>query len=121
MDIKNAQRLVKFLKKLHHKKFWMGEYMNTCGTVGCIAGWCCVLSGAYNKGSDGKLIHFFDNARKFLGLECSDATNLFLGHWHSSCDGDTPFSKRISRITKQDAIDHLEELIKDAEFPISRF
>ena len=53
MNIENMETLANHLERLPNKQFSMNSWLYfsvrdenpTCGAVGCIAGWACILSG----------------------------------------------------------------------------
>ena len=54
MNKENMETLANYLDNLPHSKFdmrtWLNEdNENNCGTIGCIAGWACVLAGHESK------------------------------------------------------------------------
>ena len=104
MNVKNMIKLRKELAKLSASKFKMTSYMDvdllpngkvppkkvmidkSCGTVGCIAGWCQVLlpGGPKWKSKDleGMLSrNAFTVASNQLDLSIQEANALFKGFW----------------------------------------
>lgn len=63
----------------HNQRMWV----NGCGTVGCFAGWACLLSPEitleelYFTFPDGSQSHTQDAAMRVLGLTYKEADNLF--------------------------------------------
>lgn len=69
-----------------------------CGTVACLAGHAALIGGA----KEGDSVREF--AADWLGIDVDDRYSLFMGVWSG---------KQMNDITIEDAINHLNTLIKE--------
>lgn len=81
----------------------LGQAINNCGTVACIAGWACVLANPELSVSDADEpagFNIMDTARDFLGLDPFEAHSLFVptGHVYAA-----------TAAQAADVLDHLAE------------
>lgn len=74
--------------ELHNQGVWI-ERSPACGTAGCVAGWCSILSGRkaenislpeYVFDLDGSDKYIEDDARDLLGIDEDTAVWLFRSH-----------------------------------------
>lgn len=68
-NIKLAQQVLTQVT-LHPETHDQSNVMNECGTVGCIAGWACVICG---------VSAFMEKAEELLGLTEEESDDLFSG------------------------------------------
>ena len=103
----NLKLLVKGLKTLTPKQFDMGEFMTSCGTVGCVVGWAATFEGLEPVDDDcgrysDKLIYTKYSERVF-NVE-SYEWNWCFGDWvyiDNSIDGAI---KRINYLVDNDGV-----------------
>lgn len=73
-----------------------------CGTVGCIAGWACMLNGDKPTPGGGSQIYFFSRGQELLGLTKDQADRLFTApalafEWKSAPTWPKKFARRYEK------------------------
>ena len=91
MNLENMTRLRDHMASLPPESIDMHTWGNSgpsqCGTVACIAGWACVLSGAARDGTSLERMEVYEikaRARNWLGLSTTTASYLFLYQFYGT-------------------------------------
>lgn len=115
MSVEHFDTLIAQLEGLRDDQFDMSVYMNDCGTVGCIAGWCAMKNGGPRRRAgenpDSFYQRVFNFAQDFLDLTDDAAINLFTPNgWQANHDrGVNPWYGNW-KITRAEAIQRLKDM-----------